>query len=252
VTDRLGWEPIWQLPEVPKRFSSFAAPNNTVKEWAGALPPGATILDVGCGVGRHCIFLGAQGFRMAGIDISPTGVARASAACSARGIRFEGRVGDMVGLPWSDSSFDAALSIATIHHHLRADVQKALDEVWRVLKPGGMFLVDFPNTNTLDYERMRAETTSGHQTEPECNTFVDVRPEPEDIDGYLPHHFCDEADLQDLLRRFAIERLWEDVRPARPQRGPGMVGKWVAWARKPSTVKAEQGTDASQDSGELI
>jgi hypothetical protein len=74
--------------------------------------------------------------------------------------------------------------------------------------------------------------------EVEPNTFVDRRAEPEDIDGYLPHHYCDEADVRDLLRRFTVVRLRAALHPAPPQLGEGKLGKWVAWARK-----AGQATD---------
>ncbi len=139
----------------------------------------------------------------------------------------------MIDLPWPDATFDAALSTATIHHERRVNIRRAIEEVARILKPGGLFLVDFPCTATLDYDRMRAQVAAGELTEIEPNTFVDQRIDSEDIDGYLPHHYSDEADVRDLLAPFEIVRLWAALHPARPQRGPGNVGKWVAWARKP-------------------
>lgn len=230
-----GWEAIWARPaaEIPKRFASFSAPNATIVEWATTLPPGAHVLDIGCGVGRHAVYLGSRGFRMAGIDNAPSGVERAIAACAERGIRFDGRVGDMAALPWPDASFDAAFSTSTIHHQFRAALVRSLDEIWRVLRPGGLALLDFPDTNTLDYAETRAQLGADGYLEPEPNTFIDPRPNPRDIDGYLPHHFCDEADLRDLLKRFTTIRAWEAIHPAKPARGPGMVGKWVVWVQKP-------------------
>jgi ubiquinone/menaquinone biosynthesis C-methylase UbiE len=60
-----------------------------------------------------------KGFRMAGIDISPSGIRLTQEACADRRISFEGQVSDMTTLPWADGIFDAALSISTIHHHQR-------------------------------------------------------------------------------------------------------------------------------------
>jgi SAM-dependent methyltransferase len=230
-----GWEPIWARPEVeiPKRFASFSAPNSTIVAWADTLPAGGLLLDVGCGVGRHSVYLGGRGFRVAGIDNAPSGVARAIAACAERAIAFDGRVGDMAALPWPDATFDAAFSTSTIHHHLRADIVRAIDEIWRTLRPGGRVLLDFPDTNTIDYAETRALIGPDGYQEPEPNTFIDPRPHTRDLDGYLPHHFCDEADLRDLMRRFTILKLWEAIHPAKPSRGPGMVGKWVVWGQKP-------------------
>jgi tellurite methyltransferase len=230
--NRSGWETIWNSDHIPERFASFAAPDPTVVDWAKSLPAGACVFDLGCGVGRHVTYLGGQGFRMAGADIAPTAVQRTATVCAERGLAFDGRVCDMTVLPWPDATFDAALCTATIHHALRADVQQAIDEVWRLLKPGGLFLVDFPCTATWDYAYLRAEVAAGHVREVEPNTFIDERAEPEDVDGDLPHHYCDEADVRDLLRRFTIVRLWSALHPAPPQLGIGLLGKWVAWARK--------------------
>jgi SAM-dependent methyltransferase len=223
--NRIGWEAIWKSDHTPERFASFAAPNDTVVDWANSLQPGAFVFDLGCGVGRHVTYLGGRGFRMAGADIAPTGLQRTYAACGERGLAFDGRVCNMTLLPWPDATFDAVLSTSTIHHALRANIQHAIDEVWRILKPGGLFLVDFPCTDRVDYVYLRAEVAAGRVREVEPNTFVDERPDSEDPDGFLPHHYCDEADIRDLLSRFMIERLW-------PELGAGSHGKWVAWARK--------------------
>ena len=67
--DRIGWEPIWASNHIPERYASFAAPNDSVIEWANRLASGAFVLDLGCGVGRHVTYLGGRGFRMAGADI---------------------------------------------------------------------------------------------------------------------------------------------------------------------------------------
>jgi SAM-dependent methyltransferase len=199
--------------------------------WATGLPAGAQVLDLGCGVGRHVTYLGGLGFKMAGADISATGIQLASAACAERGISFDGQVSAMTSLPWPNNTFDAALSTSTIHHALRADIQRALAEVWRILKPGGQFLVDFPDTGRGDYAALRAEAAAGRIREVEPNTFVDERPDSDDPDGFLPHHFCDEADVRDLLRRFTLDQLVQDPRdglrrrraaPAQPL--PGIEG----------------------------
>lgn len=229
--ERAGWEFIWRSGDIPPRYRSIAAPNATVVEWAEALPPGGFILDVGCGAGRHVTYLGERGFRLAGVDISPTGIRMAQEACAERRITFDGRVADMTALPWADMTFDAALSTSTIHHHLRANIVQTLDEIRRVLKPGGLFLVDFPSTDRPDYQGLRSQVAAGLISEVEPNTFVDERPDSEDPDGFLPHHYCDEADARDLLRAFDMLRLWIDLPGS--ESNSGRAGQWIGWVRKP-------------------
>ena len=72
--DRAGWELIWRGDMIPPRYRSLAVPNTSVVEWADGLPAGGFVLDIGCGVGRHLVYLGGRGFKMAGVDISPSGI----------------------------------------------------------------------------------------------------------------------------------------------------------------------------------
>ena len=152
--ERVGWELIWRHGNGHPRYGSYASPDAAVTDWATALPAGGFVLDLGCGVGRHVVWLGGCGFRMAGIDISPSGIRLTREACADRGIDFEGQVSDMTTLPWADSTFDAALSISTIHHHQRQGIVRTLGQVRRVLRPGGLLLVDFPCTDTLTNRRI--------------------------------------------------------------------------------------------------
>jgi len=79
---------------------------------------------------------------------------------------------------------------------------------------------------------MRTQVSAGLIAEVESNTFVDQQPGLEDTDdGFLPHHYCDEADLHDLLGSFEIIRLWASLRESKD--GQGTRGKWIASARKP-------------------
>lgn len=229
-----GWEPIWNSGDIPPRYRTLAPPNDSVVEWADTVPAGGMILDVGCGVGRHVIYLAGRGFRMAGVDISPTGIDMTQAACAERGIAFDGKVADLTAQPWQADTFDAALSTSTIHHYLRAGILQALAEVRRVLKPGGLFIADFPAIDTLNHQRARRQAAAGELTEVEPNTFVAEHPIPDDSDAHLPHHFSDEADLRDLLRDFEILKLVAALHEITLDGVTGVTGKWVVWLRKPT------------------
>src|SRR5215813_10303567 len=169
--ERIGWELIWRHGNGHPRYGSYAAPDAAVMDWAAELPAGGFVLDLGCGVGRHMVYLGDRGFRMAGIDISPTGIRLTREACAERRIGFEGRLSDMTVLPWADGIFDAAPSISTIHHHRREEIVRTLGQIRRVLKPGGMLLVDLPCTDTLDYRLLRERVAAGQIAEIEPDTF---------------------------------------------------------------------------------
>jgi SAM-dependent methyltransferase len=238
LDERAGWELIWRRGDDHPRYGVSAAPNPAVVEWVETVPAHGFVLDLGCGVGRHVVYLAERGFRMAGVDISPTGIRLTEEVCSVRQFNFEGHISDMSVLPWTDETFDAVLSISAIHHHQRQEIVRTLGEVRRVLKPGGLLLADFPCTDTIDYRVMRAQVSAGQIAEVEPNTFVDQRSGLEHTDdGFLPHHYCDEADLHDLLGPFDIIRLWTSLRDSKD--GRGTRGKWIASARKPLSAREQ-------------
>lgn len=104
-----------------------------VVEWLGA-QPGERILDLGCGDGQLTLRLSEAGAQMTGLDLSPAMVS----AAHARGIQAE--VGSAERLPFPDHSFDAVFSNAALHWV--GDHDAMMDEVHRVLQPGGRFVAE--------------------------------------------------------------------------------------------------------------
>jgi SAM-dependent methyltransferase len=86
-----------------------------------------------------------QGVRAYGIDISEPTVIQARAAFDSPGARHGllAAVGDVRELPFRDASFDAIYSMGTIEHF--DETERAVDEMARVLKPGGRAIVGVPN-----------------------------------------------------------------------------------------------------------
>jgi arsenite methyltransferase len=103
--------------------------------------PGERILDVGCGPGFYCAELLAEvgeSGSVTGVDSSPAMLALAARRCASHD-NVELLEGEAVDLPVRDESFDAALSVQVIEYV--PDVEKALAELRRVLRPGGRVLI---------------------------------------------------------------------------------------------------------------
>ena len=105
---------------------------------AAALPPGARVLDVGCGVGWTSAFLAAAGYDVLGVDLVPANVE----AARARGSEARFEVADMDELALAEPPFDAALLFDALHHSARQ--RDALAGIARHLKPGGVLLLGEP------------------------------------------------------------------------------------------------------------
>ncbi len=108
--------------------------------WSGLdrLPPGSTVLDVGCGIGGSARILADHyGLNVLAISISPAQVARARALTPpSLEPRCRFAVMDALHLPLEDGSFDAVWSVEASPH--MPDKQRYADELLRVLKPGGL------------------------------------------------------------------------------------------------------------------
>jgi SAM-dependent methyltransferase len=100
------------------------------------LPPGARILDAGCGSGRNMVDLAAVG-TVTGVELSETSVALARERAAGEVI-----AGSVLEMPFADASFDLAVSLDVIEH-LEDDLG-ALRELRRTVAPGGALLVTVP------------------------------------------------------------------------------------------------------------
>ena len=114
---------------------------------AGALDcaPGAAVLDLACGLGRHAIGMAKRGHRVTGVDFNPRYLEGAEAAARAAGVSVEWRALDMRELAF-DGAFDAAYSFFTSFGYFTDPENEAvLERVARALKPGGRLLMDLAN-----------------------------------------------------------------------------------------------------------
>ncbi len=96
------------------------------------------VLDIACGSGLAARLADGTGATVAGIDAA----ANLIAIARSRTPNADLRVGSMFALPWPDESFDIALSINGIW----GGCEGALDEAFRVLRPGGVIGISFWGT----------------------------------------------------------------------------------------------------------
>jgi SAM-dependent methyltransferase len=100
------------------------------------------VLDAGCGDGRNLAYLLSRGFACFGIDREPAAIerVRARAAQLAPDLPADNfRAGELDRLPWTDGSMDAVVCSAVLHFARDlAHFDRMVEELWRVLAPGGM------------------------------------------------------------------------------------------------------------------
>jgi ubiquinone/menaquinone biosynthesis C-methylase UbiE len=93
------------------------------------------LLEVGCGIGVDSIQLAKCGFDVTAVDLTESALQVAKEFAARRGATINFQLGNAEGLDFPDASFDAVYSFGVLHH--TPDIEKAVAEVHRVLRPGG-------------------------------------------------------------------------------------------------------------------
>jgi ubiquinone/menaquinone biosynthesis C-methylase UbiE len=188
---RMAWERMYAMglflrqavhSEIPKIAKHFKA--RGVKQ----------ILDLGCGSGRHTVFLANQGFEVVGLDIALTGLDATFQQLVEAGQTGHVIASDILQLPFIDRVFDAIISVRVIHHNRLRKIQETVVEMWRVLQPNGLVWITVPVPKNHP-------SAQGREIEP--RTYVPCS----GCEKGLPHHLFTEEELCALFQTFSILEL---------------------------------------------
>ena len=100
---------------------------------------GRQVLEVGLGYGTISQMLAESGALYSGLDIAAGPVNMVNHRLHQNGLPGKAVQGSVLNAPFADSTFDHVVAIGCLHH--TGNLQQALDEAWRVLKPGGRAMV---------------------------------------------------------------------------------------------------------------
>jgi ubiquinone/menaquinone biosynthesis C-methylase UbiE len=160
-----------------------------------------TILDLGCGAGRHSILLGKEGFHVVALDISETALKTLDGRLKAASIANVALVKhEMWDLPFIDGYFDGIICTNVLHHGKLVEIKQAIREVQRVTNKGALAFV--VALSTADFRK-----GNGKKLEP--NTYVFTKGEERGI----IHHFFSRSELESSLRGTNIVSFKERLIP---------------------------------------
>ncbi|TMG77785.1 MAG: class I SAM-dependent methyltransferase [Betaproteobacteria bacterium] len=123
----------WHIPA----FASFAQAK------------GKRVLEIGCGNGADGVMFTSHGAHYTGVDLTPQAVDATRRHFAAEGLDGQFRLEDAERLSFADDSFDIVYSYGVLHH--TPAPQRAVHEVYRVLKPGGVALVMLYHRHSFNY-----------------------------------------------------------------------------------------------------
>ncbi|MDH4212439.1 MAG: class I SAM-dependent methyltransferase [Candidatus Thorarchaeota archaeon] len=161
------------------------------------------ILDLGCGTGRHLVYLSKMGFQMDGFDSSPHAITLARKWLDEEGYTATVKEHLMeCPFPYQDMLFDAVISVQVIHHNLLKDILFTISEIERVLKPRGLIFITVPS---LSPKHMNPDGDwQLHQVED--GTYI---PQAGPESG-IPHHYFTEDELCEVFGRFEPLEVYID------------------------------------------
>ena len=192
------WERYYStLKQLPKRLkqpvSFLVEASPTFKRYKIK-----SVLDLGCGAGRNCIYLAKENFDVVGIDVSLTALKIANKWSEKEKLTNVTFVrATMTNLPFSDCHLDAVISVSVIHHATKKDIAKIIDEIQRVLKKNGFFLANLTSVKDPRY---------GTGQKVENNTFQILESFEEKRFEEI-HHFFTKREISKILAPFAEAKV---------------------------------------------
>lgn len=157
------------------------------------------VLDLGCAIGRLSMLIAAQGIEVWGLDASEKAIAFArswAADEQMTDIHFD--VGMASTLPYPDGTFDAIVANAVLDHMPLVEAQKAVREMFSVLRVGGVVLASFDGT-------VGKETTAYHTLEDGTRLYTHGMQR-----GLIWRYYRDE-EIRALFAPFHVESLRVDT-----------------------------------------
>jgi 2-polyprenyl-3-methyl-5-hydroxy-6-metoxy-1,4-benzoquinol methylase len=154
------WNPYWRLFELV----------------AAHYRPGATLLDFGCGWGTNTVVFAKIGYAVEGFDISSKNIEHTRSLAATYGLadKVHAQIEAAESLSYSDGQFDVVVGVDILHH---VDIDAAIREVHRVLKPGGVAIFREPveqpifdwlrNTALVKRLKPNSKSLDNHITEDE-------------------------------------------------------------------------------------
>lgn len=162
---------------------------------------GKKVLDVGCGNGYVLERFAREGAETYGIDITPMSIKLCKQRFEFSGIENASFVvANAEELPFPDNYFDCVTSMGVLHHV--PDTEKAVSEIYRVLKPGGRLIVMFYHRNSALYRiSFWIRALFGNKTRQQLVNEFDGVGNPK---GWV----YSKKELLHLLRNFKNHKMW--------------------------------------------
>ena len=182
------------------------------------------ILEIGCGTGANLWFVAREGFDAYGLDGSQVAIERARERLKDESLSANLVLGDAMNLPYAENFFDVVLDIECSYANSLKDTKVIMNEVHRVLKPGGLFLNKTFMVGTYGDGK-------GKKLEGEPHTYLELD-EGALKKGYGIIRFTAENEISGIFSNFKIESIEYLIRSEQNRKYE--IKEWLITSRKPA------------------
>jgi 2-polyprenyl-3-methyl-5-hydroxy-6-metoxy-1,4-benzoquinol methylase len=212
--DRVSWNLVFEK----EGFCTDLNPRPFVKQhMQDCLPDAGPVLDIGCGCGRHLVYLAGLGYDVYGIDTSSVALEQTAEHLRRHGLNAHLAQATMWAIPFERTSFSVALCVNVINHATPEEIKHTISGLAPRLKPSALFLLTTLTPN--DYK-------AKGQRKGQCSFVCDEGPEA----GIL-HTFFDETSIRQLLEpSFVVEQVQVANYKQRSGTGKPLCGEHL-WIR---------------------
>lgn len=182
---------IWKNPSIESYY--------LLNRWGSQAKK--SFLDLGCGLGRHAILFGKNGFDVTCFDISEEAINKTREWAEKENLDFSYDVGDMLKLPYSDEQFDSIYCRNVISHTDTEGMKKVIKELYRVMKKDGECYLTLGSKDTWGFKQEDWPLIDE-------NTRLRMEEGPE---YKTPHFYVDYNLIQELFKDFEIVNVYQVV-----------------------------------------
>ncbi len=182
-----SWDVYWKSGA---NLEYWLEPDQSVVELARKLNRSEIrdVLDLGCGMGRHSLWLANAGYNVTAVDVSVSALDHLKEEAQ-NNPRVRTVIGSCTQDLFREGSFDLVLSWNVLYHGTRGEFESAIRLIYRWLRPNGLLLFTCPTRQDAKYGNGQVVAPNAYRS---LNSV-----HPGDI-----HYFADEADLGEFLVGF--------------------------------------------------
>lgn len=142
------WDEVWRIDNIERNMAKLDYPEYW-EIFDKYISKEDKLIEAGCGLGKWINYFSTRGYNITGIDYSTVAIE----ALKEYNSSFKVELGDITAIPFENESFNVYLSFGVLEHLQREEVlQKAIDEIYRILTLNGVAIITIPYLNIANFK----------------------------------------------------------------------------------------------------